>query len=741
MIKRIYLCNVATYDQNGSSLEDLNKINFIYGANGSGKTTISNYLANPQEPQFSDCKIVWQHDTPFEILVYNKSFRVNNFGNDAIDGIFTLGSATKEDIELIEKKQQELENIKENRLKIKQTLDKQKDKLQKKEEEFIEWSWVSIYKKLENDFKEAFRGFLNKKPFNDKLLQEWKNNSSSLLSLEELTRKSRTVFGKNLKQLPLISETNNKSEIIQIENHDIWSKKIIGKEDVDIAHLIEKLNLSDWVNQGRRFLQEDSNICPFCQQETITDEFRKKLDDYFDETFAESMKLLEDLSDRYKQLSESLINQLTTIFDTQKKEPVSKLDLDKFEPYIETLKSVFQSNKQSIESKRVEPSRSIELQNTSELLKQIQQLIDQANQEINEYNETIQNIDAEKSKLTGEIWKFIIEEYKTEIHKFQKEINGLKKGIKNLEQNYETKRREWSELNIEIQELNKNVTSVQPTVDEINRLLSFYGFTNFQIVPSKDDPNKYQIKREDGSLASSTLSEGEVTFITFLYYYQLTKGAKHKEGIGTNRVLVIDDPISSLDSNVLFVVSSLIKNLIKDIHEERGNIKQLIVLTHNVYFHKEISFIDSRTRELKDIYYWIIKKANNISTIYSYGMKNPIQTSYQLLWKELIEMQEGSASLATIQNVMRRIIENYFKILGDYSDEEIIKAFTTQEEQLICKSLISWINDGSHSVHDDLYIESPERSVETYLSVFEKIFEVTGHSAHYEMMMKTEEGN
>lgn len=53
-----------------------------------------------------------------------------------------------------------------------------------------------------------------------------------------------------------------------------------------------------------------------------------------------------------------------------------------------------------------------------------------------------------------------------------------------------------------------------------------------------------------------------------------------------DRVLVIDDPVCSLDSTVLFIVSSLIKEMIKQIKSGVGNIKQLIVLTHNVYFIK-----------------------------------------------------------------------------------------------------------------------------------------------------------
>ena len=62
MIKKITLNNIATYKQE-TTLETDKKINLIYGLNGTGKTTLSNYLASLNEEQetfdneFKDCKI------------------------------------------------------------------------------------------------------------------------------------------------------------------------------------------------------------------------------------------------------------------------------------------------------------------------------------------------------------------------------------------------------------------------------------------------------------------------------------------------------------------------------------------------------------------------------------------------------------------------------------------------------------------------------------------------------------
>ncbi len=105
MIENILIKNVASYDKAGAQLSGLKKINFIYGANGSGKTTISNFSRDDASLEFKDCDLQWRHGQVLNTLVYNKKFREHNFGKGKIEGVFTLGEATKDDILLIEEKQ------------------------------------------------------------------------------------------------------------------------------------------------------------------------------------------------------------------------------------------------------------------------------------------------------------------------------------------------------------------------------------------------------------------------------------------------------------------------------------------------------------------------------------------------------------------------------------------------------------------------------------------------------------
>jgi wobble nucleotide-excising tRNase len=195
--------------------------------------------------------------------------------------------------------------------------------------------------------------------------------------------------------------------------------------------------------------------------------------------------------------------------------------------------------------------------------------------------------------------------------------------------------------------------------------------------------------------------------------------------------VVFDDPVSSLDSDVLFIVGSLIKGLFDEVRAGTGHIKQIFILTHNVYFHKEVTYNPKRKEiSMNEETFWTVRKPGLISKIDKHPT-NPIKTSYELLWAEVRKPERSNLA---IQNTLRRILENYFKILGGIEFDQLCAMFEGKEK-IICKSLCSWVHDGSHYAHDDLYVSIDDTMVDSYLGVFRSIFDKAGHSAHYKMMM------
>jgi wobble nucleotide-excising tRNase len=170
------------------------------------------------------------------------------------------------------------------------------------------------------------------------------------------------------------------------------------------------------------------------------------------------------------------------------------------------------------------------------------------------------------------------------------------------------------------------------------------------------------------------------------------------------------------------------------------NIQQVVILTHNVYFHKEIAFMGGlkglTKTKLSDskFSHWVVRKQDGISRI-TFHQKNPIKTNYQLLWREVKICQDDPLAHPTLCNTLRRILENYFAVLGNYDLASLPDLFDDGGEKLVCKSLTSWFQDGSHSIFEGIDIGIGHDLSDQYIPVFKKIFEKTEQTSHYEMMM------
>lgn len=726
MIRKLIIKDIACFNENGQEFDNLAKINFLYGVNGSGKTVISETIANVYI--FPQCSIEWENNIPLKTLVYNKPFAENNlFQTDEIKGVFTLGEKSKKIEENIIENKKKIDKLEENSIKLNGTKEEKKKEQESNENFFIEKSW-SIKQKYDIYFLKAFEGYRgSRNDFKNKILSEIKNNNSELKSLEDLKEKSETIFKHDLEKTNNIGLINLDG-LKELENAPVFFLEIVGKEDVDIAEMIKKLNNSDWVQQGITFYEQNNGICPFCQKPT-TSNFKKQLEDYFDDTYNQQLKKVKQLLIDYKNKVEDITEQINHLLNLEN----NSLDKETISKEKEMLEVQFSNTKNRIENKIKEPSMIVEIDSMVNILSKINKIVTYANDEIEENNKIVKNIDMEKTILTSQIWRFIISEIDSDYQTYMKKNSDIKKAIESISEQIKNIAKQKGNLNDEIDDLESKIMSIKPTVNAINKQLSSFGFTGFKLKESEKKGN-YKLIRENGDDAKTTLSEGEKTFISFLYFYHLLYGSADEDTITANKIVVFDDPICSLDSDVLFIVSNLIKNIIKKVRNDEGMIKQVFVFTHNVYFHNEVTFISSKenNNNRKDTTFKILRKSGDISTMYDYDT-NPIKSSYELLWQEVKEAKSNPR--ITIPNTLRRIIENYFKILGGIDTTDLVNKFEG-EEKIICQCLISWINKGSHVINDDLYVENSTETQIKYLEIFKKIFEKSDHIAHYNMMMK-----
>ena len=721
MISKIILDKVATYT--GVEFAP-SKVNYIYGGNGTGKTTISKVIAN--KVVYPDC-VVEIADVTVDKCVYNRDFVKEHFSqSSSVKGIFTLGKDTKDAKEFIEKKKAELDQLNQNINGNEENIRKQEGYIQTETDIFEKQTWV-VKKKYEEPFREAYEGFMGSmKSFSKKCLDE-KENASNLIDFETLVERKGVLFDKGSVRYDQVS-TIPISTIENLEKENILSTPVIGKEDAQIGELINKLQNSDWVNNGRKYLVDSNLKCPFCQQ-PITDDIKQNIEEFFDESYKKQCNLIKQFKTDY----ESCITSIMAALESLRQKEIKIIDLSILYEKIEILEERNKLNLMKIERKLISPSNVEELEIMSDVLAEINLVIANFQEKIKKNNQLLDNIEVEKNKWKNEIWRFIIEELKPAISQYEIKISGYNKAITNIRKINTDKDTERENIDKEIKAKEAEMTSTEHTKNEINSILEKFGFGGFTI-DDAEARGSYKIVRPDGCCVEETLSEGEYTFITFLYFYQMIKGSTDPTGVTRDKIIVIDDPISSLDSNVLFIVSHLVKDIVNDCNDNKNGVKQVFVLTHNIYFHKEVTFRGNRENLKQHEKFWLLKKINEMSTI-ELHTENPIQTTYEMLWRELDNLE--GVNKATIFNTLRRILEYYFNIIGGLNYEKCIHSFDG-EEKLVCRALVSWINDGSHFINDDMMMYVEPESIKKYLEVFRLIFDNMGHLNHYNMMMKIE---
>ncbi len=719
MINKIELNNIATYKNETITPK---KINFIYGGNGTGKTSLSKFLATPENYPASSYTC---DNYPIDILVYNKDFIEENFGKDkAIKGIFTIGEENKEVEEKIQHLIEQKEEIEKQRTVCINKINEFTQNALTLRDEFCNKCWA--IKKFAEPYKKSIAGVLHSKEAFADMCDKYFTNIKSSVELNTFDEKYKILYETQM-------QTYNEFTILDLsrfkmlEESPILSTSILAKEDNPLSAIIKNLNNSDWIKQGTEYLNSTKNVCPFCQRE-LTNEIKINLENLFDQEYDKSMFELNQVNDEYRRLSANILSNIEDIIQAS----YIILDYSKIKVQLFQAQSIIKENIRILNDKIEHPSNKVELTKTYEILNGINDLIIGYNKIIVENNKLFAKQSQEKTNLTADIWHSISNNYLFDIiGQFRKNSEGINSATRKMMMKRDSYSQDILNLEKEINNLQSKVSTIDKAINEINKILKGFAFTGFYLKKASDGRN-YEIIREDGSNAKDTLSEGEERFITFLYFVQLINGNIENRRTINKKVVVIDDPISSLDSNVLFIVSSLVKEIINDCINETNLIEQVFVLTHNIYFHHQISFRPKSNQiSPKLVSYFTIHKKDNQSTI-TQSNKNSIQTSYELLWQEI--KQPEKASRANIFNSMRRILEYYFDIIGGLDYDNLIKSFDG-EERLICNSLISFVNANSHSIADDFVIGFSEEDIDKYLMVFKKIFVNSNHGAHYDMMM------
>ncbi len=724
MITRIVLPLKVPFDSEQTVIDNLNRVCFIFGPNGSGKTTVSRLIAN--ESTSAPSKYLrWDKTGAISTYVYNRDFIDLNFKHvDSVPGVFTMGKDSVEAQKTIDDLTAKIEKEEHSADAAQSHLDQSKADRESLIGQLQESCW-EIKRNLPDSFKPALKGAGKKSAFYDRVIETLSTlkEDEPIPDVQKLVQNATLVFDNTIAAVPQIPSVDF-SDLLELEEAPVLEKVIVGKEDLPIAALINELGNSDWVATGRLYIGK-STTCPFCQQPTITNDFKTQLEQFFDRAYADDIETLRQTSNKYKSLTAEASSQIEKILDGY----ASFLNSDELRASLEEFRRITQQNLSILASKEANPSLPVTVDSCSNTCKEITNLIESAREKVDEHNRIVTNRASLKETTTDSIWMYISLLAKPRIQPLQRQAGVLDKKIKGLSSTVQDSNERISLWKADRDAVEKSMTNVRETADTINSLLVRFGFTNFKLSVA-DDQRSYRIIRENGDLVENTLSEGESNFLTFLYFYNLMSGSQSTSGVSEKRVVIIDDPITSMDADVLFVVSSLVRRLAQQARSKEGSIDQLIVLTHNITFHKEITYIRGGEGDSQTSYYFIRKRIGH-STIERCA-ENPISSTYELLWQELYSAE---CRPLTAQNVARRIVETFFKLMGGINIDQLVSGMASPDRE-VARSFLSWANAGSHSAFDDETFINTGVTTEKYRRVLESLFESTGYSDHCHHMIQ-----
>ena len=752
VIERVDLQGVNTYDD--ESFEP-SLINFFYGKNGTGKST----LAKCFEDEYPDHFLEYRDNVElknYEVLTYNREYIKNNIqslGN--IPGVFML-SETSGNVqnEILDKKVQL--NIADKDMQVKyKTLKDAEYKVEILPSDYQERVWKKT-RGIVKEYAKCFSGLGTKNRF----FYDIKNREPKEMREEELSNRYKIIFGDE-PDYPYPSLTPVHELQLTSDDITLLSEPLVNQDNSVFSAFIKRISASNWVREGHeKFHKISEGKCPYCQQK-LPSSFESDYADCFSEIYNNQIKRIIIICNKYIEYVDTINNRISvnaTLMNSYTSSVYSDITYIKFqkmERESDKLRNVLMQNTSLLKEKIKDPTSKIELVDVSEMVKIVNTCIIECNASIDETNEIILNKKEAQVQLIEDMRsyvRFVIDKDLVELNVKYQQAETEKTKAK---EEYENAHRLFVCTSDELKKLNSQTINTTKAKDDINILIRSAGFQGFHIEEKPGAKYIYQLVRSDGSIANE-LSEGERNFIGFLYFYTVVMGTQSDEGDRKNKIVVIDDPVTSMDSSAMFTVATLIRNMV-DIcrntlrYEERGLddfIHQVFCLTHNPFFYREIShnylsYYDSVN------YYLISKDSDNESHITlcvkpCIGPDNgenkenytPIKNSYDALWSEFNDSKDPMVKM----NCARRIIEYYFIQVCGFTNSDLKNALINDKKleamgmNAVVSAMLSCLEGGHANFIDDLYFDSMAIDTKQIEASFEAVFTVMGQTQHYKMM-------
>ena len=721
MIKKISLNKVASY-KSLKVLETDKKVNLIYGLNGTGKSIISNFLHSTNDNSFKDCSIEGLGED--EILVYNQKFiHENFFESENLRGIFTLSKTNKDAEQKIVNADKEINKIKDEEIVQEKELQKANEALAAKKSATKNkiWEIKTLYSGGDRVFEFCLEGYKNDGLKLLNFVQSLpKPATKPTKTIAPLKEEVQALAGDNAQKYTKLPSINFAST--HVEKDVLLQKQIVGNENSTVAEFINKLGSSDWIKLGFEYLpeevKEENESCPFCQEKTISKELLGSIKDYFDESYENDLK---QLNDYYSEYSESTnVIPAKSFFEANPKLEGFKKD---FELKYNSLLKILSDNEKLIEGKIKSPSQPVTLKSSEKAIEELELIIESVNKLTDKHNSNIDNKDKALADIKKDFWEIIRWDYDQTISAYLSDKAIADKNIEAIKKSIQAFQPDIVNQKAIIVEQQKQTINVEEAITNINQGLIDIGIEDFKI--AKHSENLYKISRNDSdSRIFQTLSEGEKMIISFLYFIELCRGKKSATDAGKKKIIVIDDPISSLSHIYVFNVGRLIHN--EFLRSERY--EQIFILTHSLYFFYELTDTKKERREMNQKLFRLRKNSKGSEII---DMKyEEIQNDYHSYW---FIIKDDLQPPALVANCMRNIIEYFFNFVEKKDLNNVFQKPAMQENRF--QAFNRYINRESHALGQNIF-DLKEFNYLDFKDAFALVFKENGYKEHYMKMVK-----
>lgn len=649
-------------------LLDFKEKNLFYGWNGTGKSTLSNLFRSIEkktpvsegEVEFvisgnkvDGAAFATAQGLP-QVRVFNKDFITDNVftSNGAVTPIFFLG---EENIE----KQKQVEKLKSD---IDQAEKEGRDK--ETEKRRSEKALDDFKKERAKSIKDLLSSSGGNNPYNNYDKRSYQVKCDELLKLPDAEQKAKILAESDLDAQKEKKESAplDKLQILKFSYPDTQQLAVqvvaLLKKTV-VSAVVETLKddqeLSGWVKTGlAKHKKEHSSDCLFCGQ-PLPDGRIEELEAHFNDKYNAFIAEIENQSTVINSAIESLksctppnrlglYDHLKSDFDARHQDLSNE---------IAGLKGYLESLLAALKDKAQKPFQSIE--RSFELVIGNVTVISDLNAVISKHNQETDEFQTAISAARTAIEESLVAQSLTEYQQKRNEVDVVATAL-------QTASDKATALRTEVREIEKDIEEHRRPADELNAdICSYLGRDEltFEIQGSG-----YQISR-NGTPAKN-LSEGERTAIAFLYFLKSLgdKSFSLKDGI-----VIIDDPVSSLDSNALFHAFGFMKDRTKDAG-------QLFILTHSHSFFRQVKnwFNHLPNQNKKDVkvrpgrFYMLTSnvtggnRSSSISKLDS--LLHEYESEYHYLFSLVYEAanSEEEAGLQQnyhLPNIARRLLESF----------------------------------------------------------------------------------